>query len=179
MQDDPRRAIVEVMARLGRETQLHMDERREHFNITDKAIRRVSLLLLILAIVNVYFVWVLSRNMDGIVTNMASMQEHLVTVDEDMSDISITVEQFDIHITYMHVISSNIASMTTNMPLIRMNMDNMVDSMKSIDADMEGMKYSISNIGNNMQHMSGNMSGLQYNVRQFSKPMGVMNPFLP
>lgn len=179
MQDDPRKAIVEVMARLGRETQLHIDERRAHFKVTDTVIRRVSVLLLIVAMINVYFVWVLSQNLDGIVNNMDSMQKHLVKVDDDMTDIATTVEKFDSHITYIHVISSNIGNMTLNLPRIRVNMDNMTNSMQSIDNDMEIMKHSILTIGNNMQHMSGGIAGMEHNVRQFSKPMGVMNPFFP
>ena len=35
MTEDSRRGIVEVIARLGRETQLHLDERHRHFRITD------------------------------------------------------------------------------------------------------------------------------------------------
>ena len=38
MGEDPRRAIVEVMARVGRETQYHLDERERHFRITDGVI---------------------------------------------------------------------------------------------------------------------------------------------
>jgi uncharacterized protein YoxC len=178
-QADPRKAIVEVMARLGRETQLHMDERSEHFRLTDKVIRRVSLILLITAIINIYLVWVLSRNLDGIVGNMDSMQHKLIEVDRDMSEISRTVEKFDTHITYVHIIASNIGDMTTNLPLIRLSMDNLVNNMASINVDMQGMKSSINNINYNMMHMTSGMSGMQYNVRQFSKPMGVMNPVFP
>lgn len=178
-QDDPRRAIVEVMARLGRETQLHMDERHEHFKITDKVIKRVSILLLIVAVINVYLVWVLSRNLDGIVGNMDSMRNHLVNIDEDMTHIATTVEQFDNHMTYLYVIAENMGNMTINLPMIRVNMDSMTYSLQSIDQDMESMQNSIGNIGLNMRSMNVGMGGMQYNVRQFSRPMGVLNPMFP
>jgi len=176
---DPRKAIVEVMAKLGRETQLHMDERVEHFKLTDKVIRRVSIILLITAIINIYLVWVLSRNLDGIVANMDNMQQQLIQVDYDMIEIANTVEKFDSHITYMHIITSNIGSITTNLPDIRHRMDSMALSMQSIDSEMEGMKSSIYSIGHDMNLISGSMTNMQYNVRQFSKPMGVMNPIFP
>lgn len=177
--DDPRKAIVEVMARLGRETQLHVDERHKHFKITDKVIRYISILLTIVAVLNVTLVWVLSRNMDNIVENMESMRSQLVKIDSDMTYIAKTVEEFDEHTAYMHVITSNIGNITSNMPLIRLNMDSMTDSMQSIDSDMEGMKKSIYGIDNNMRHMTSGMAGMEYNVRQFSRPMGVMNPIFP
>lgn len=179
MQDDPRKAIVEVMARLGRETQLHMDERHQHFKVTDKVIKRISILLLIIAVINVYLVWVLSRNLDGIVDNMDSMRSHLIEIDEDMTDIAITVEQFDTHITYMHVISENIASMTTTLPLIRLNMDSLTESMQSIDYDMEGMETSINQIGINMHHITNGMAGMEYNIHKFAEPMSIFNPIVP
>ena len=179
MQDDPRRAIVEVMARLGRETQLHIDERHKHFKITDKVIKKISILLLIVAIINVYLVWVLSRNMDGIVNNMDSMRSHLTKIDDDMTEIAIAIEQFDNHITYMHVIANNIGNMTSSLPLNRINMDSMTESMQSIDHDLGGMKASIDDIGLNKYHMTSGMAGMEYTIRHFSKPMSVLNPIFP
>ena len=65
---DPRTPIVQVMARLGRETQLHLDERHRNFKITDKVILVISLLLVLLASVNVYYVRVLYRDLATFVT---------------------------------------------------------------------------------------------------------------
>ena len=92
MSVDPRSPIIQVMARLGRETQLHLDERHRHFKITDKVILVVSLLLVLLASVNVYYVRVLYRDLDGIVNNMDSMYRNLERVDFDMALIAQRVE---------------------------------------------------------------------------------------
>lgn len=178
-QDDPRRAIVEVMARLGRETQLHVDERHKHFKITDKVIRYISILLLIVAVVNVSLVWLLSTNLDTIVNNMDSMRSRLVIIDDDMQYISTTVGKFDEHTAYMHTIANNIGSITTNLPLIRLNTDSFTVNMQSIDKEMEAMKKSIGEINGNMRGITNTMVGMEYNVRQFSKPMGAMNPLFP
>ena len=177
--DDPRRAIVEVMARLGRETQLHIDERHRHFQITDIVILGISLLLIIVAAFNVYFVWVLSTDMDGIVNNMDSMRQHLVKVDDDMSVIAETVEKYDEHIAYMHVISSNVGDLASSMPVIRTSMDSMTYNMQTIDSEMSGMNQAISNIGQNIHLMTQGMAGMKHNVRQFSGPMGALNPVFP
>ena len=179
MQDDPRKAIVEVMARLGRETQLHVDERHKHFKITDKVIRYISILLLIVAVVNVSLVWLLSTNLDNIVDNMDSMRSRLVIIDDDMQYISTTVSKFDEHTAYMHTIANNIGSITTNLPIIRLNMDSITLDMQSIDAEMDHMKKSIGTIDANMRGITSSMVGLEYNVRQFSKPMGSMNSIFP
>ena len=73
MADDPRRGIVEVMARLGQATQYHIDERYRHFKITDVVIYVTSALLMVLAVFNIYYIRVLYTNLTGIVGNMASM----------------------------------------------------------------------------------------------------------
>ncbi|MCB1728220.1 MAG: translation initiation factor 2, partial [Gammaproteobacteria bacterium] len=92
---DPRTPIVQVMARLGRETQLHLDERHRHFKVTDKVILVISLLLIMLACVNVYYVTVLYQDLNGIVDNMDSMYRNLSRVDRDMDLIAQRVQRFD------------------------------------------------------------------------------------
>lgn len=179
MSIDPRRPIVEVMARLGRETQLHLDERHRHFQITDKVILVISLLLAVLAIFNVYYVAVLYRNLDGIVNSMDSMYLHLSRVDRNMEDISNQVASFDRHIGRMDSITQNMTAMTTMMPKVRANMDAMASEMADIDVDMQRMTPAMGDIAVKMQHMTNGMSVMRQNVRQISGPMGSFNPFMP
>ena len=77
---DSRETWIKVIGKLGRETQLHLDERYRSFQITDYIIHAVSILLAIIAIFNVYYVTVLYQNLNGIVENMESMHKHLQTI---------------------------------------------------------------------------------------------------
>lgn len=178
-QDDPRKAIVEVMARLGRETQLHVDERHRHFKMTDRVISYISILLLVVAMINVSLVWLLSTNMDAIVGNMESMRAKLMIIDNDMNYISTTVSQFDEHTAYMHTITSNIGEITTHLPQIRLHTDELTLNMQSIHGDVNAMTGSIGSINGNMRVISNTLVGMEQNVREFSRPMGVLNPVFP
>jgi methyl-accepting chemotaxis protein len=176
---DPRAPIVQVMARLGRETQLHLDERHRHFKITDKVILVISILLILLACINVYYVSVLHRDLDGIVNNMDSMYTNMERVTEDMHRIAERISSFDRHVQHMAPISDDMAAMSGVMPEIRRNMDNMKGEIGLIDSNMRQMTDAMGGIAGQMQQITGGMSVMRQNVNQISAPMGVFNPLLP
>jgi uncharacterized protein YukE len=179
MREDPRRAIVQVIGRLGRETQLHLDERYRHFRITDAVIIVTSLLLVILAVFNVYYVRVLYVDLNGIVTNMDSMYGHLRSVDDDMSVVTKRMAAFDRHIDHMQPIHDNMGALAETMPEIRKN-------MRTITKDMSGIEQSMGLVGEGMgviDHrvylMTGGVGAMRQNVRQIARPFGNMGSFLP
>lgn len=179
MREDPRRAVVQVIARLGRETQLHLDERYRHFRITDGVIIVTSVLLVILAVFNVYYVRVLYKDLNGIVASMDSMYDHLRDVDVDMSDITGRMDAFDRHLNHMEPIHANMTLLAETMPRIRTNMD-------SITGDMAGIEQSMALIGEGMDVIdqrvyliTGGVATIRQNVRQVARPFGQMGTFLP
>jgi len=179
MQDDPRRAIVEVMARLGKETQFHLDERHRHFRITDAVIITVSVLLVILAVFNIYYVKVLYREMGGIVTNMDSMYQNLVVVDKDMDAIAQSVELFDGHIAHMTPIHDNIATLAVSLPNVRSSMDVITGDMQIVEKEMGLIGGAMGTMDQTIVQMLGGMSVMRENMRNMANPMGMMNPLLP
>ena len=157
MSQDPRRAIVEVMARLGKETQLHLDERHRHFQITDAVTIVVSFLLVVLAVFNIYYVRVLYTDLDGIVTNMDSMYSNLKQVDKDMMHISQSIELFDQHIHHMTPIHDNIATLAVSLPHVRSNMDLITGDMGLIEQDMGLIGGAMGNMDQRIHQMLGGM----------------------
>lgn len=176
---DPRRPIVEVMARLGRETQLHLDEREHHFKITDAVITAISVVLIILAIFNVYYVRVLYTDLENIVGTMQSMLTSLERVDEDMQVVAGHVAAFDRHITHMDAINAHVSAVTQRLPQMRADMDLMTADMAFIEADMHHLAGAVGSITPGMVRMTQSMALMRHNVRQIAKPMGSMNPVLP
>ena len=179
MGDDPRRAVVEVIARLGRETQLHIDERYRHFRITDGVIISISLLLVILAVFNVYYVRILYKDLDGIVGTMENMYAHLRDVDGDMSAIATRMESFDRHTTHMRGINDHMSSLSRTLPGIRADMNDITDETANIQQSMDLVARGMSLIDHRMHLMTGSMAVMRENVGQFARPMGNMMPFMP
>ncbi len=179
MHEDPRKPIVAVMARLSRETQLHLDERERHFRVTDAVIIAISLVLVILAVFNVYYVRIVYKDLDGIVENMDSMYHNLEIVDGNMTDIADRVSRFVEHIDHMQPIDRNVAAMAGTMPGIRNEMQAVAGTMQTIEQDMGLLGQAMIAIDQRVHQMTGGVGVMRENVRQIANPMSKMNPFLP
>jgi len=177
--EDPRRAIVEVMARLGRETQFHIDERYRHFRITDAVTIAVSVLLMILAVFNVYYVHVLYKDLDGTVSNMESMYERLKDVDADMAVITARFGGFDRQMQHMAPIGDHMAALARVMPRMRGNMDAMAKDMPTIEQQMGLVVPAMGSIEQRMNEMGAGVAIMRQNTVQMAAPMGFMNNFMP
>mgnify|MGYP001028047658 CR=1 FL=1 len=169
MEDDPRRGIVEVMARLGRATQYHIDERYRHFRITDLVIYVTSALLVILAVFNIYFVRTLYTDLTGIVANMDSMHGRLKVTEQDMSVVA----------GNMAAIHGHMVSLAKTMPDIRVDMHDIAADVGTIEREMGVLGQGMVVIDGRTREMLVPVSTMRENVRQFGGPMGTMNPFLP
>ena len=120
MAEDPRRAIIDVMAKLGKETQLHLDERHRHFKITDLVIFSVSFLLVVLAVFNVYYVRVLYNDLDLTVEN---------DMDKIKADMGFIHNDMGLMGNAMGYIDQRIVHMKNSLPVIRENMRMMANPM--------------------------------------------------
>jgi hypothetical protein len=176
---DPRRPIIEVMARIGRETQITLDEREKHFKITDTVIVVVSLLLIILAVVNVYFVRVLYQDMGNIVGSMESMMQRIDQVDADMVVVADHVDSFSKHMRHMSAITRHVTAVTQRLPEMRKDMVSMALSMDLIHADMSLLRLAVGSITPSMVQMTQNISIMRHDVHDVAGPMGTLNPVLP
>ena len=176
---DPRRPIVEVMARIGRETQLTLDERERHFKITDAVIVVISVLLIILAVVNIYYVRVLYQDLDRIVGNMESMVTRLKRVDHDMSAVADHVDVFEQKLRNMGPLTAHVTAVTGRLPEMRKDMTAMARGMNLINQDMGLLLQAVSTITPNMVQMTGNIARMRVDVGRIADPMGAFNPILP
>jgi len=177
--DDPRRGIVEVMARLGRETQYHIDERYRHFEITDIVIYVTSALLLVLAIFNIYYIQVLYKDLTGIVSSMNSMNERLGITDGDMVEVATRMASFDHQMRFMEPIHGHMVSIADSMPRIRLNTAEISAAVGTIEWEMGTLGQGMLLIDQRTRDMLMPVSTMRENVRQFGGPMGAMNPFMP
>ncbi|MES9876019.1 MAG: translation initiation factor 2 [Candidatus Sedimenticola sp. PURPLELP] len=179
MAAEPKRIFVEVVGRLGRETQFHLDERHHHFRITDLVLMGVSALLIIMAVFNVYFIYVLYQDLNGIVNNMDSMHNNLKEVNVNMAVITGKVGDMDEHLAHMDRIDVQTQSLAQSMPRISGAMSELNTEVATINTDVGLMNGAMSNISHRMGEMTGGVSVMRENVRQISRPMGFMNPMMP
>ena len=179
MADDPRRGIVEVMARLGRATQYHIDERYRHFQITDLVIYVTSALLVILAVFNIYYIRILYNDLTGIVSNMDSMHQRLKVTEQDMQAIAGQMGTIDQNMQHMDAIHGHMVSLAKTMPHIRVDMHDIAADVGTIEREMGVLGQGMVVIDARTREMLVPVSTMRENVRQFGGPMGAMNPFMP
>ncbi len=179
MREDPRRAVIEVIQRLGRETQFHIDERYRHFQITDVIIIATSVLLVVGAVFNVYHARLLYQDFNGMVANMYSMHDHLVTVDGDMATITANMNAFESHMSHMDSINARMASMASTMPQIRANTNAISSEMNSIEQSMEMVGRGMGVIDTRVHAMTGGVASMREGMGQFSRPVSGFLPFMP
>ncbi len=179
MSDDGKRAFIEMVGRLGRETQLHLDERYLHFQITNVVLLVVSLLLAILAIFNMYYIHILYKDMSGIVESMDSMHYRLRAVNDSMLSITDTVGEIDRNMEHMDRITQHTLQLSATMPEIRQSMHQIGEQVGLIDLDMVLMSSSMTNVELRFVQMTGGVGVMRENVYHLSRPMGFMNPMMP
>ena len=176
---DPRKPIVEVMARLGRETQFHLDERHRHFKITDAVIIGISIFLVVLAVMNIYFVRILYGDLEGIVANMENIYVNMKRVDDDMTAITANVIMLDEHMESMSTITRDTGHLADAMPAIRGSLTAMREDTTNMRVDMQRTREAMHGVRDKMHTVTGGMSNIRRSVREISRPMGVVAPFMP
>lgn len=176
---DPKLLFVRMNARLSRETQLHLDHRHHHFRINKIIVLSISILLIVLAAFNIYFVRVLWQDLNGIVGNMDSMHANMRSVTDKMLTITGNVRQFEKDMEYMDSITKQTEGMSLMLPKVSGAMENMTGHIGSIETDMGHMSEGMTNIDQRFNHMATGVEYMRYNVREVSRPMGMMNPFMP
>jgi len=179
MAEDPKRLFVEMVARLSRETQLHIDERHHHLRITDTLVIGLSILLAVLAVVNVYFVHRLNNEFVGILNSMTDMNGSLTKVGNDMDLITQDVASFDAHMTRMDRISENTAEISVNMPTISRSMSKIGSEMRNIEGNMGLLSMGMTNVDARFGQMTGGVTNMRQSVNQMARPIGFMNNFVP
>jgi len=179
MTEDPKRVFVEMVGRLSRETQLHLDESHFHYQVNKWIVIIISILLMVVAVVNVYYIKVLYSDLNGIITNMDSMHVNMQDVSAKMQRITDDVKVFEISMQHMVEINAHTSAMAKVLPRISENMTRMVQDMGTIEQGMGEMNMGMTNMAQRVAHMTGGVAIMRNNVHKIAGPMGAMNPFMP
>ncbi|WP_456449038.1 translation initiation factor 2 [Thiolapillus sp.] len=179
MAQKEKRMFIDMVGRLSWETQLHLDERQHHFHINKIIVVIISVILIVLAGINVYYVAVLYQDLNGIVNNMDSMHGNMKKVSKRMIHITDNVKEFEHYMRRMDNIVHNTGEMAGMMPSISSSMHQMEADITVMDADMGRMATGMSHVDQRFQHMTQGVAVMRVHVREIARPMGSLNPFMP
>jgi hypothetical protein len=179
MPQKEKRMFIDMVGRLSWETQLHLDERQHHFYINKLIVLIISVILMILAGINVYYVAVLYEDLNGIVDNMDSMHGNMKKVSKRMVRITDNVKEFEHYMRRMDNIVHNTGEMASMMPSISSSMHQMEAEIAVMDQDMGQMATGMSHIDRRFERMTQGVTIMRVHVREIARPMGSLNPFMP
>jgi hypothetical protein len=179
MAEDPKRLLVEMVGRLGRETQMHLDERQHHFRINKLIVVIISVMMMIIAMFNIYYVRILWKDLNGIVDNMDSMHTNMQIVSGKMQHMTNNVKSFEYYMRYMDEINEHTSTMAAVLPKLSSNMHDMTEDIVKMEADMRPMAQGMISIDHRFGQMTLGVATMRHHVKQISRPMGAMNPFMP
>jgi len=179
MSEDPKRLLVEMVGRLGRETQMHLDERHHHFRINKLIVVVISFLIMVIAVFNIYYVSILWKDLGGIVDSMDSMHTNMQIVSGKMEHMTNNVKSFELYMRHMDHINLHTSSMAKIFPEITENMHDMTTNIVQMESDMQPMTHGMISIDQHFAQMTLGVSAMRHHVKQISRPMGAMNPFMP
>ena len=177
--EDPRRALIEVIQRLGRATQLHLHERHRHFRITDIVIITASILILGGAAFDIYHARLLYQDFNEIITDMYAIHDHLVGVDADMANITTNMKNFETHMVHMESIDERMKSMASTIPQIREQTHIIAGDMSSVQEHMGVVSQSMGILDSRVHAMTGGVSIMRNHMSQFARPASGIAPFMP
>ncbi len=157
----------------------HVEERRKNFRITNVVVFVVAALLLIIGIINMFYLYHFYQSTMRIIKTTHDLDMTVELIGKNMQQIDHTMGRFNTHIASMNGIYDDISTISYIMPemhnsmsTLQLNMSNMNDVMgfvnkdiQLIDFHLQGMNYKVANMGGD--------------IYQLAKPIGMFNRFIP
>lgn len=171
--------IYTTLSKLESTTYRHRSEREYHMRRTNIMVVITTFILFLIGSFNIYYIYHFYHDSLKIVENMGRINDTVVQVTLNMDQMTATMETFWENITLMEDIDSSTATIAATMPSVRNNMNGMLQNMSIINQDMGQMSNDMAVIDNRFSHVNSGVHYMKGNVRQISKPMGLMNPFMP
>lgn len=184
--NDRRQSDLEVRAQLHRTlnkleatTYRHRSERDYHIRRSNIFVFFSALILVIIGGFNGYYIVQFYNDSVKMVASINNLQRTVRVVTSNMQQVSASMEQFKTHMDSMDTIVRNTESISAVLPAFRSDIDTMEGNMTLIDADMQGLSNDMALIDYRFNRITHGVRSMAPNVRSISKPMGMLNPFMP
>ncbi len=178
-QRELREMICQTLERLDHLTEKHRSERHYHFRVTNLIVKISAAIMLVIAVFNVLYAYDFFLKMLEIVDNVSLLEQNTQSISKDMDIIVKTMRELDGYMTGMDQIESSMVTIGETLPRMNLHVTNMVAGMGQINTEMVQMTQDVQNINGSFNHIASGVEVMRFNVNQISRPMGMMNPFMP
>ncbi len=171
--------IAKTLVRLEHDAERHRGAHFYHVRRTDIYVKLVIALVVILGLFNIYYLSHSYDQMYNIVDDITDMNKKVIKVSTHMISLTDTMEKVNTHIDRMPLVSLSTKSISDRMPNINNSIHNMLLDMNSINHEMDKLTGSLDLLNANFNNITTGIDVMGGNVNQLSRPMGVLNNFLP
>jgi len=157
----------------------HVKERRGHFRVTNTIVIIVSVLLLLIACINMYYLYHFYIDSKRIIDTAHGLDDTVLIISKSMKKITGKMEKFSQHLDSMPAVYDDISSLTEVMPTMQKTMVDFQMNVKQMNTVMNFVNKDIQLIGFHLSTMTQKVSYMGSNIQQLAKPMGMFNGILP
>ncbi|MBF0265271.1 MAG: methyl-accepting chemotaxis protein [Gammaproteobacteria bacterium] len=157
----------------------HVKERRKHFIITNIFVKIVSGFLLIIGLVNIYYLFDFYQSTMNIIETTHRLDETVVDITSTMNLIDKSVSTFEYYMKDMPNINDQMKEISGILPDISQSMNNVHGNMQKMNSVMSLLNHDLNYIEFHVQSLTTNVNNLNFNIHNIAEPMGKFNSILP
>ncbi|MFK5893222.1 MAG: hypothetical protein QM504_08385 [Pseudomonadota bacterium] len=157
----------------------HVQERRKHFRVTNFFVFIVSALLMIIAIVNMFYLYGFYQNTLRIIKTTHALDNTVIDISKSMNKIKQSMGKFNTHMSSMEGVYSDVSSISSVMPDMQKSMSSFQSNMNKMNRVMEFVNRDIQLIDFHLKGMTNSVSNLGSDMYKIARPMGMFNGMLP
>jgi len=157
----------------------HVKERRKHFRLTNVFVKIISSLLLLIGLVNIYYLFVFYQSTMSIIKTTHQLDETVVDITSTMNLINQSIGNFETYMRDMPDINQEMTAISSILPKIAKSMNNVHGNMEKMNGVMSLVNQDLHYIDFHIQGMTSNVNNLNINIHKIAEPMGKFNSFLP
>jgi len=157
----------------------HVKERRKHFRITNFIVYIVSALLVIIGIINMFYLYDFYNNTMRIIATTHALDETVILITNNMDQMDYTMGKMNTHMSSMQGVYQNVSSISSILPKMQSTMLGFKGDMSDMNNTMEFVNRDIQLIDFHLNDMTGKVSNLGVNMYKIARPIGMFNGMLP
>jgi len=157
----------------------HVKERRKHFRITNLVVYIVSVLLLLIAVVNMFYLYDFYTNTIRIINTTHQLDKTVVVISSNMKKIEQNMDKYTKHMASMEDVYKDVSSISSVMPEMQNSMSTLQYSMSDMNKIMAFVNRDVQLIDFHLKGMTNKVSNLGIDMYKIARPMGKFNGMLP
>ncbi len=171
--------VAQTLHKLEYISDHHVKERRKNFRITNMIVLTISFLLVIIAMINVLYLYDFYDSTMRILDTTHHLDDTVVKISNSMVTITEAMMRYNQHMQSMQYIYQDMDSLAQTIPQMQSSLSAIRQQMSQTERLLLLVNRDIQLIDTDLHQMSYQVSLMGGNIHEMAKPMDKFNSFLP